>query len=169
MPSRGRHRDDDEDYENEYTRAPHRRYSSPVRSKSRTREALADIKAGHWGDALDTITRSRSRSRSTSEYYAVSPSPSPSRYRRRSEDGGKWRQAAEAAIAAGAVEAFRVRKQPGSWTGEKGVRVATAALSAAAIDGFLDKNPNRKSKRHIAEAAIGGLMIDRIANGPRRR
>lgn len=46
----------------------------------------------------------------------------------------KRSRALKAALTAGAVEAFRQRKRPGEWVGQKGVRVATAALSAGLID-----------------------------------
>lgn len=81
----------------------------------------------------------------------------------------KWEQAAKAAIVAGAVEAFRSRKTPGPWTGEKGQRIATAALGAAGIDSLVDKDPDKHNKRHIAESAIGGLLANRVANGSRSR
>ncbi|KAH8812769.1 hypothetical protein F5884DRAFT_316749 [Xylogone sp. PMI_703] len=169
---RGRRDSREYDVHEEYIR-----YRSPTRSKSRSksraREALSDLKAGDFGGALATITRSRTRSRDVSPDYSSDyeydvRTPPRERSPRR-ENKGKWQQAAEAALAAGVVEAFRVRKEPGPWTGEKGRRVATAALSAAAVDGLVDKNPRRKSKRHIAEAVIAGLAINRMANGPRHR
>jgi hypothetical protein len=69
----------------------------------------------------------------------------------------------------GAAEAWRSRNEPGGLTGTKGRRIATAALSAAGIDAFLDKDPNKKSKLHIAESVVGGLATNRLANGPRSR
>ncbi|KAF1943213.1 hypothetical protein EJ02DRAFT_400852 [Clathrospora elynae] len=89
----------------------------------------------------------------------------------RSRSGGgrkseKWEQAAKAAIVAGAVEAFRSRKEAGPWTGAKGQRVATAALGAAGIDSLIDRN-GKHEKRHIAESALGGLVTARLANGSR--
>lgn len=89
--------------------------------------------------------------------------------RNRESSRGKWEQAAKAAVVAGAVEAFRSRKTPGAWTGEKGQRIATAALGAAGIDGFVDRDPDKKSKRHIAESALGGLVANRLAHGSRSR
>lgn len=50
----------------------------------------------------------------------------------------RWQMAARAALEAGGVAAFRLRKEPGKWNGEKGAKVATAALGAAAIDAFID-------------------------------
>lgn len=116
---------------------------------------------------------SRSRSRHRSDRYDRDRDSRRSRSRshsgERHRSGKKWEQAAKAAIVAGAVEAFRSRKEPGSWTGAKGGRVATAALGAAGIDGLVDKDPERHSKRHIAESVIGGLVTSRLANGPRSR
>lgn len=79
----------------------------------------------------------------------------------------KFAQAAQAALVAGSIEAFRSRKEPGPWSGKKAIRVATAAISAGGIDGLVDRDPFVKSKRHIVEAVIGGLAANRIANGAR--
>lgn len=78
-------------------------------------------------------------------------------------------QAVKSALTAGAVEAIRQRNRPGDWVGERGLRVATAALSAAAIDTAVDKDPGRKGKRNILKSTIGGLVVDRLANGARGR
>lgn len=78
-------------------------------------------------------------------------------------------QAIKSALTAGAVEAFRQRNRPGEWMGERGIRVATAALSAAAIDTAVDHDPKRKGKRNIVKSTIGGLVVDRLANGMRGR
>jgi len=102
----------------------------------------------HWRDHTRPIFLSRSRSRSHED---------------------RVRQVIESAVVAGTLEALRVRKQPGPWNGEKGIRVATAALSAAGIDGLISEDSDRKSKRHFAEAVIGGLLANRLANGPRHK
>ena len=94
-------------------------------------------------------------------------SPDARRQKRHGSTERKWEQAAGAALVAGAIEAFRVRNESGKWAGHKGARVATAALGAAAIDAGIDRDPDRHSKRHVAEATLGGLLINRIANGPR--
>lgn len=78
-------------------------------------------------------------------------------------------QAVKTALTAGAVEAFRQRNRPGDWMGERGIRVATAALSAAAIDAAVDKDPTRKGKRNIVKSTIGGLVVDKLASGIRGR
>lgn len=80
----------------------------------------------------------------------------------------EWAQAAQAALIAGAVEAFRSRGAPGPWTGDKGKRIATAAIGAGGIDKLVDRDPNDKSKRHLVEAVLGGLAANRLANGPPR-
>ena len=65
------------------------------------------------------------------------------------------------------MEAFRSRNEPGAWTGDKGKRIATAALASGGIDRVVDRDPDSKSKRHLAEAVVGGLAANRLANGPR--
>ena len=83
-------------------------------------------------------------------------------------DREKIMQAAKAAVLAGAAEAFRSRKEPGGWAGDKGKRVLTAAIGAGGIDGLVSgDNPEKKSGRHTAEAVIGGLIGNRVLNGAR--
>lgn len=180
-----RHRDYDDysDDDHEHRRPRHERRKSVV-------DAVKDLgESVGLGGVIAAVTgRSRSRSRSRhrrddrgyeSDRYGDRYHDRYDRRSRRHDDDDrshsrsrsrskkKWEQAAKAAIVAGAVEAFRSRKEPGPWTGEKGQRVATAALGAAGIDGLVDKDPDRKGKRHIAEAAIGGLLANRLANGRR--
>jgi len=161
-------------------------YHSDDFDKSRHRrksvvDSLKDLGEGlGLGSVIGAVTgnRSRSKSRDRSRHRRGSDRydrrySSDEHDRSRSRGGGrrktekKWEQAAKAAIVAGAVEAFRSRKEPGPWTGEKGQRIATAALGAAGIDSLVDRDPDRKSKRHVAEAAIGGLLANRLANGAR--
>jgi len=180
---RGRRARDDDYYDDDY-------YSE--RPKPQRRKSIVDnIKeigeAAGLGGVIGAVTgRSRSRSRprkhrdydSDRDYYGYddrrsrrysSSSRSPSRRGGHKNTEKKWEQAAKAAIVAGAVEAFRSRNAPGPWTGEKGQRIATAALGAAGIDSLVDKDPDKHSKRHVAESAIGGLLANRVANGPRSR
>lgn len=76
--------------------------------------------------------------------------------------------AARAAIDAGVVESVRVRRQPGDWIGPKGARVATAALGAAVVDAVRDKDPDHHSGRTSVASALGGLLANRVLNGPRK-
>jgi hypothetical protein len=127
--------------------------------KDRDRSDSRSVKSGRTG-------RSRSRAGSRRRYSSSEDSRGGSRAGGGKKDNEKkWAQAAQAAIVAGAITAFQSRKAPGPWTGEKGKRIATAAISAGGIDGLLDRNPNEKSKRHLAEAVIGGLGVNRLANG----
>ena len=77
----------------------------------------------------------------------------------------KIMQAAKAAITAGAIEAFRSRKEPGGFAGQ-GKRILTAAIGAAGIDGAIDRGEEHKT-RHTIEAALGGLAGNRLINGAR--
>ncbi len=130
--------------------------SNQIRNRSRSRSRRGGGRGRDHGYGRDDRHRDR--------YSDYSRSPS------RDRGGGDRRiaQAAQAALVAGAVEALRSRKEPGSWKGDKGRRVATAALSAGGIDG-LHGEPGRKDKRHLAEAVLGGLVATRVANGPRDR
>ena len=171
-----RSRRDDRDYDSEYS--DETRSTRKDRRKSGIEDVLGGLGLGGIvGGLMGKKDRSRSGSRSDRSRRSGRSRSRVSRRRgssssRSSSRGGKknsekkWAQAAQAAIVAGAVEAFRSRKEAGPWTGDKGKRVATAALGAGGIDGLLDRNPNEKSKRHLAEAVIGGLAANRLANGP---
>ncbi|MCJ1296879.1 hypothetical protein MMC34_008447 [Xylographa carneopallida] len=133
------------------------------RRKSFGEQALAALGiGGAAGAASSRGNRDRARSRSRR-------GDSRSRSRSRSGDGSKKiQQAVKAALAAGAVEAFRSRKEPGGFA-VQGKRVLTAAIGAAGIDGAIDKDPNHHSTRHTIEAALGGLAGNRLINGARSR
>jgi hypothetical protein len=179
-PRRPRERDYD-DY-SEYSERP-----KPSRRKSIVEQVKDFGESAGLGGIIGAVTGNRDRSRSRPRrndrgydsdrnggYYDGRDRQSryDSRSRSRSRGGRKsekWEQAAKAAIVAGAVEAFRSRKEAGPWTGAKGQRVATAALGAAGIDGLIDRDPGKHEKRHVVESALGGLAASRLANGSRSR
>ena len=74
-------------------------------------------------------------------------------------------KAAKAALQAGAHEAFRVRTEPGTWQGEKGKRIATAAIGAGGIDAAADRTPGEHGKRRLLESVVGGLAGNRLIHG----
>ncbi|KAI0538183.1 hypothetical protein GGR58DRAFT_469099 [Xylaria digitata] len=80
-----------------------------------------------------------------------------------SHGGPDLKQAAGAAVAAGVVEAWRSRHDA-----DRTMRVATAALGAAATDSALAGRHDHKEKRHMVESALAGLVENRVINGPRR-
>jgi len=163
---------------------PHRRSRSsslnspgPVELlKNAGEQALAVVGLGGAATAL-AGPRSRSRGRSSSgakhHHHSAhrrshsSSSSSSSSSRSRSCDGSKVKQALQAALIAGAVEAFRDRHEPGGWSGPKRERVLTAAITAAGVDAVIDRDPDKHTKRHIAESAVAGLAANRVINGPR--
>lgn len=159
----GRRERDDEYYSDGYDRP-----SLRERRKSKVEEIAEGLGLGGAVAALTGKARSRSKSRrgrdseSDRDEYR-----SRSRSRGSSDNRKKWQQAAKAAVVSGVIEAVRSRNEPGPWTGIKGQRIATAALAAGGVDGFLDRDPNKKSKRHIIESVVGGLAANRLANGPR--
>ncbi|KAH7414194.1 hypothetical protein DE146DRAFT_639545 [Phaeosphaeria sp. MPI-PUGE-AT-0046c] len=173
---RGSRRSRDYDDYSEYSERP-----KPSRRKSIVDQVKDFGEAAGLGGVIGAVTgRNRSRSkerhrghdRGYDSDYDRRDRRYDSRSRSRSRGGRKsekWEQAAKAAIVAGAVEAFRSRKVQGPWTGEKGQRIATAALGAAGIDSLIDRNPEKHEKRHIAESALGGIAASRLANGSRSR
>jgi hypothetical protein len=76
--------------------------------------------------------------------------------------GNKVQKAAMASLLAGATEAFRVAKEPGSWKGEKTKRILTAAAGAAAVD---SAQSGDHGKLGMAQSVIGGLVGNRLVNG----
>ena len=139
-------------------------------------QALAALGIGAAaGAAADKHGRDRSRSRRGDRRRRDSSYSSDSRSRSRggrSRGGGDQKEqlikAAKAALTAGAVEAFRTRKEPGGWAGPKGRRVLTAAVGAGGIDGLL--NSGKKDgggKLDSLQAVVGGLVSNRLINGSR--
>ena len=80
----------------------------------------------------------------------------------------KMLQAAKAAVTAGGIEAWRMRKEPGGWGGPKGKRVLTAAIGAAGVDGLLGKEKNGGGTGNVIQSTIGGLVGNRLLNGSRK-
>lgn len=168
----------DRDYDSEDYQSP-RRHRDRDRDRDRKKSGVGEVLEGlGLGGVVGALTGNRSRSRSRSRHhrdksrgrnYSSGSSRSRTRSRSKGRSERKWAQAAQAALVAGAVEAFRSRKEAGPWTGDKGRRIATAALSAGGIDGLVDRDPDQKTKRHLAEAVIGGLAANRLANGPRSK
>ncbi|KAI1182556.1 hypothetical protein F5B17DRAFT_419954 [Nemania serpens] len=96
-------------------------------------------------------------------HYSEHHSHGQSRHHRSSSSSGPdLRHATEAAVAAGVVEAWRARHEP-----DRAMRVATAAIGAAATDSALDEGRGHKQKRHVVEGALAGLVENRVINGPR--
>ncbi|KAI3322426.1 hypothetical protein HD806DRAFT_124384 [Xylariaceae sp. AK1471] len=80
-----------------------------------------------------------------------------------SGSGPDLRQAAGAAVTAGVVEAWRSRHDA-----DRTIRVATAAIGAAATDSALGRRGgDRREKRHVVESALAGLVENRVINGSR--
>ncbi|KAG9232178.1 hypothetical protein BJ875DRAFT_93530 [Amylocarpus encephaloides] len=141
------------------------------RRKSIVEGALGLAGLGAAAKAVDGKHHSR---RGSGDSYSSGPSRKSTRSKSRAggrgkspEGAAKFQQAAKAALLAGATEAFRVRKEPGGWGGEKGKRIITAAIGAGGIDAAADHDPDKKSKRHLLEAVVGGLAGNRLINGSR--
>ncbi|KAJ5821887.1 uncharacterized protein N7525_011171 [Penicillium rubens] len=157
--------------------------SSPSRSpprhrrrKSFSEQALGALGLGGAASSASRGERGRGRSPSRHRHrhrsYSRSPSDSrsPSRHRggsKRDKSEQRIAQAARAALTAGAVEAFKQRKEPGDWAGSKGKRVLTAAVTAGGTDGLVDKDPNKHEKRHVIESTLAGLAASHFVNGSR--
>ena len=126
----------------------------------------------------DDRRRPRSLDRGTSSRHYDSRSRGADRDYDRSRDRPlnkeaqsnlKIQHAVQAGLKAGALEAFRLRKEPGPWTGSKGARIATAAFGAAMADTALEKNhnPEKNRKKNSMKATWSGLVLNRFLDGPR--
>ncbi|KAL8348275.1 hypothetical protein RB601_002575 [Gaeumannomyces tritici] len=92
----------------------------------------------------------------------------------RSGDGGAfgdipWSAAVRCAVEAGTMAALKAKDHPGQWIGTKGAQVATAAVGAALVDGFIaNRNPGiRGGKRHavlrqVTNAALSNLVMNPV-------
>ncbi|KAK3349850.1 hypothetical protein B0T25DRAFT_549070 [Lasiosphaeria hispida] len=181
-PPRRRDRDRDMEWNRERPvhRAERRRSPSPMMAGARHRDRdwdsgrrrdpspRAPRRSGRYGSpsplprSQDRPPIGRSKSTSAKERFAgLSP---------------RWQHAATAALQAGGLAAIQMRSQPGGWKGEKGARVASAALGAAAMDAFAKKNkaesgggrrePSRGRRSGGVEAmggALGGFLIDQLS------
>jgi hypothetical protein len=90
-------------------------------------------------------------------------------HRDASRSRSRWERGAKAAAEAAAVEAFRLRKEPGPWKGEKAQRIATAAVSAAVVGAAMEtrKQEGTGGKLGTLGSAVAGLAVNRLVNGPR--
>jgi hypothetical protein len=155
-----RYGDDDDGYS-------YRSGGDGKRSKSKIREAAEGFGLGSILAAVKSKSRSKSRHRRGSDGSDRSSYSRGGRSKSR-DNKKKFQQAAFAALAAGGAEFINSRKVPGGLAGEKGQRILTTALSAAGVNGLLDRDPNKKAKRHVIESVIGGLVTNRLANGSSR-
>jgi hypothetical protein len=108
-------------------------------------------------------------SHSHTHHHSRSHNRSNQSRRRASSTGPDFRKAASAAVTAGLLEAWRSRHDAEN----RGRRVATAAIGAAATDSALegrreDRGKKGGKKRTVLESAFAGLVENRVLNGPRR-
>ncbi|KHE78334.1 hypothetical protein GE21DRAFT_9993 [Neurospora crassa] len=198
--STGRHRDghghghgDDSDYDTDYSTNythTHNNNNNKKRS-SRSRHHSPDRDRDHGSGSGTRSSRyppranlNRQRSYSYSpERYNESTRRGRSSHRsgstgyhsgRDPRSRSRWGRSIDAALDAAAIEAIRVRKEPGPWTGRKGSRVLTAAMAAAAVGAATDhrkaNGDGRKedSTKGKIGSALGGLVINRMLNGPKK-
>ncbi|KAJ5698518.1 hypothetical protein N7462_000523 [Penicillium macrosclerotiorum] len=172
-------------------RRPHRsRYSSdgsrsPSPRRHSRRKSLGETALGALGlgalaskhdDQSDRSRHDRGRSQSRRRGRSYSSSRSRSRSRDRNRDRSKRErseqriaQAAKAGLTAAVLTAWRERKGEGEWTGARGKRVLTAAITAAGADGLVDKDPNKHAGRNVMGSALAGLAANHFLNGPSKK
>ncbi|CAG7952692.1 unnamed protein product [Penicillium salamii] len=175
-PRRTRHHEEKRSRRSRYESdsSPSRSPPRHRRKKSFSEQALGALGLGGAAAASghrDHRDRGRDRSRHhRNRSYSRSPSDSRSRHRGSARDKSQQRmvQAARAALTAGAVEAFKQRKEPGEWAGTKGKRVLTAAVTAGGTDGLVDKDPNKHGTRHVVESTLAGLAASHFMGGGSR-
>ncbi|POS74956.1 hypothetical protein DHEL01_v206652 [Diaporthe helianthi] len=177
---RDRYHDDNRDSIDLYDDEPRGREKRPAPSRRSTyndangsAEYLDEEDRYYPSRSSDLKSRRHGRGGRGHHSEPQPPSTRDSRDGRRDRDPSvdnkkRRNQMIKAGLSAAAVEAFRQRSRPGDWVGEKGVRVATAAISAAVINTGIDKNPNHGAIGNIMKSAIGGLVFDKLANGGKR-
>jgi hypothetical protein len=111
----------------------------------------------------------------TKSMPAKSKSTSKGKHSSRSVGNEVLGTAVKTALHTGAATAWGMRNDPGPWLGEKGTKVATAALGAALVDTFMTKKHPQKvgGKRHgamrqVAEVALNRGVVQSVAKGARR-
>ena len=129
MHNRDRHDGDHHHNTNPKRRRHSRSPSPPPKSKSTGRPPISRSKT-----TTTAATAKSSAAAAAKEAKERFPGLSP-----------RWQQAAMAAFQAGSMAALNMRSQPGAWNGEKGARVASAALGAAAMDAFSKKEKEKES------------------------
>ncbi|OTB01727.1 hypothetical protein M426DRAFT_25337 [Hypoxylon sp. CI-4A] len=140
----------------------HRRHRSPSVSDESDYDRGRRHRRSRASSYTESPPRHRSRHAKSASLFGSKRSSS------RAPDqatADRWQMAARAALEAGGLTAFRLRKDPGSWTGEKGAKVASAALGAAAIDAFIDKDPRRMKSngmKGFAENTISSMIASKI-------
>ncbi|KAH7137382.1 hypothetical protein B0J13DRAFT_528017 [Dactylonectria estremocensis] len=76
--------------------------------------------------------------------------------------------AKEKAISTAAVAVFRIRNEPGSWAGEKGLKVAAATMAAASMAILLDVDKKKHPLAHIAVKMMEKGVVDNILGGTKQ-
>jgi len=61
---------------------------------------------------------------------------------------------ARTALTAGAQAAMKSRGDQGDWLGAKGAKIATAALGAALVDGFIGQKHPDSARHNIAKQGV---------------
>ncbi|CAK7220890.1 hypothetical protein SBRCBS47491_004341 [Sporothrix bragantina] len=104
------------------------------------------------------------------------PSSSSSTSNNSSSSKSAWESAARNALRAGTMAALSSHSAPGSWFGNKGTRVATAALGAALVDTYMGhRHPEsvngvrHTAMRQAAEYAISSIVAEPIMQRAARR
>lgn len=143
----------------------HKRKVQPSRARS-----IPERSDGHnrtrRGPSLKRGSPSSSSTASSTSSSRSDPSSSSS----------KWESAARNALRAGTMAALSSHGAPGSWLGNKGTRVATAALGAALVDTYMGhRHPDsfngirHTAMRQAAEYAINSIVAEPIMHRATRR
>ncbi|CAK7239500.1 MAG: hypothetical protein STHCBS139747_000931 [Sporothrix thermara] len=97
------------------------------------------------------------------------PSSSSAASNNSSSSMSAWESAARNALRAGTMAAITNYSAPGKWLGDKGKRVATAALGAALVDTYMGhRHPEsvngvrHTAMRQVAEYAINSIVAEPI-------
>jgi hypothetical protein len=76
----------------------------------------------------------------------------------------KSEHALQQGVCAGAEVAFRIRNDRGSWVGEKGIKVASAAMTSATLDLLFATDQKKHPLTHLVVSKVERIIIDRITH-----
>ncbi|KAK1831009.1 hypothetical protein QBC39DRAFT_372318 [Podospora conica] len=160
-PSHHRH------HSSSYHHHSHHRHRSPSHHRHHSSHHPHSSRRYHSSSPTRHYTTHRGRPSSPHDSSDYASSRSRSRH---------WSHGLQAGVEAAAIEAYRLRNEPGGWKGAKAGRVATAALSAGVIGVAAEQRRGRRhedddeygGKKGALGAAMGGLAVNRLVNGPRR-
>ncbi|KIH92252.1 hypothetical protein SPBR_02873 [Sporothrix brasiliensis 5110] len=152
-------------------RSPSRSHRRSLKRGRPSSSSTSSSSSASMASSTASSTASSSSTLSSSALSSTRSSPSEPPM-----PSSKWESAARNALRAGTMAALTNHGAPGSWFGDKGSRVATAALGAALVDTYMGhRHPEslngvrHMAMRQAAEYAINSIVAEPILERAARR